>query len=144
MKELDKIPKDQFLSDYKPFLQDILAKIQSTRYEMLMSVGKQTLLLYWNIGAAVSAKMQVAGWGNAVVERLAKDLQIEIPGVRGFSARNIWRMKMFAEYYATLGLSAAAAAEIEEPLISATAVAEIQPNDTTLGKIGRASCRERV
>jgi hypothetical protein len=33
---IDKIQKEEFPSDYKPFLQDILTKIQSTRYEMPM------------------------------------------------------------------------------------------------------------
>ena len=129
MKEIDKLPKEEFLSDYKPFLQDILAKIQRARYEMLMSVSKQTLMLYWNIGMSVSEKMKSSGWGNSVVERLAKDLQTENPGVRGFSARNIWLMKNFAEFYASFGISAASAAEIETPLISATAGAEIQLNE---------------
>jgi predicted nuclease of restriction endonuclease-like (RecB) superfamily len=122
----DKIQKGKFPSDYKPFLQDILTKIQSTRYKMLMSMSKQTLLLYWSIGRAVSAKMQSAGWGKSVVEQLAKDIQTEIPGVRGFSARNIWNMKKFAEFYATLGISATVVAEIETLTNSATAVAELE------------------
>ena len=124
---MNKIQKVEFPTDYKPFLEDILAKIQSTRYEMLMSVGKQTLLLYWSIVSAVNAKMLSAGWGKSVVEKLAKDLQAEIHGVRGFSARNIWRMKIFAEfYYATFGISAAMVTDIEIPQISATIVAELE------------------
>jgi len=113
-------------SGYSPFLQNILIKIEQARYEMLMSVSKQTLLLYWDIGRAVSEKIELAGWGKSVVEQLAKDLQIEFPGVRGFSARNIWRMKTFAEFYATLGISATTVAEIKTLPISATTVAEIQ------------------
>jgi len=132
--------KDKMLpSGYKPFLQDILTKIQRTRYEMLMSVSKQTLLLYWDIGKMVSEKMELAGCGKSVVEQLAKDLQTEISGVRGFSARNIWRMKMFAEFYAQLGIwidlsglnlaTVVAKLQSDENLTlinSATAVAEMQ------------------
>lgn len=33
------------------------------------------------------------------MEQLSKDLQTEHPGIRGFSARNIWRMKTFYEVY---------------------------------------------
>ena len=40
-------------------------------------------------------------WGKAVVERLAADLQAEFPGVGGFSASNLWRMKGFYETYAS-------------------------------------------
>lgn len=47
----------------------------------------------------MSKKVKEEGWGQSVVERLSKDLQIEFPGIRGFSARNIWRMKTFYEVY---------------------------------------------
>jgi predicted nuclease of restriction endonuclease-like (RecB) superfamily len=112
--------------DYRHFLEDILTKIQSARYRMLMSASKQTLMLYWDMGRAVSEKMHSDGWGKSVVEQLSKDLQAEFPGVRGFSARNIWRMKMFYDFYATLGISATTVAQPESPQISATAVAELQ------------------
>ena len=93
---------------------------------MLMSASKQTLLLYWDIGKMVSEKIELAGWGKSVVEQLAKDLQTEIPGVRGFSARNIWNMKKFADFYAALGISATTVAEIEVSNISAIVEAEMQ------------------
>jgi predicted nuclease of restriction endonuclease-like (RecB) superfamily len=41
-----------------------------------------------------------SSWGKSVVERLAADLQTEFPGVSGFSASNLWRMKGFYEVYA--------------------------------------------
>jgi predicted nuclease of restriction endonuclease-like (RecB) superfamily len=135
MNMTDKIQKGEFQSDYKPFLKDILTKIQSTRYEMLMSVSKQTLLLYWDIGKMVSEKIELVGWGKSVVEQLAKDLQTEIPGVRGFSARNIWRMKMFAEFYSALGISATTVAKIELPHNSATVGAELETEENKLTAI---------
>ncbi len=39
------------------------------------------------------------GWGKAIVENLAKDLQKEFPGVKGFSPQNIWRMRQFCFAY---------------------------------------------
>ena len=35
-----------------------------------------------------------------MVEQLAKDLQAEFPGISGFSAANLWRMRLFYETYA--------------------------------------------
>lgn len=84
---------------YQPFLEQILTKIQSARYEMLKTVSKQTVLLYWEIGKSVSEQMQDQGWGKSIVEQLSKDLQREFPGIKGFSASNIWRMKTFYETY---------------------------------------------
>jgi predicted nuclease of restriction endonuclease-like (RecB) superfamily len=37
----------------------------------------------------------VAGWGKAIVEQLAQDIRAEFPGIAGFSARNVWRMRDF-------------------------------------------------
>jgi len=38
-------------------------------------------------------------WGKAVVKQLSEDLQKEFPGVGGFSASNLWRMKNFFQAY---------------------------------------------
>lgn len=66
---------------------------------MLKTVSKQTVSLYWDIGKSVSEKVQREQWGKSVVEQLSKDLQTEFPGIRGFSARNIWNMKNLYEFY---------------------------------------------
>jgi predicted nuclease of restriction endonuclease-like (RecB) superfamily len=85
--------------NYRPFLKEILSKIQLARYEMLKTVSKQTVTLYWEIGKSVSEKVKSEKWGKSVVEQLSKDLQTEHPGIRGFSSRNIWNMKNFYEFY---------------------------------------------
>jgi len=38
--------------------------------------------------------------GKAIVETLANDLQMEFPGVAGYSADNLWRMRKFYLNYA--------------------------------------------
>jgi predicted nuclease of restriction endonuclease-like (RecB) superfamily len=47
-------------------------------------------------------RQDAEGWGKAVVEQLAADLRTEFPGVGGFSASNLWRMKAFFEAYTGL------------------------------------------
>lgn len=79
------------LINYQTFLQDMLLKIQSARYEMLKSISKQTVKLYREIGKSVSEKIQEEGRGSAIVEQLSKDLQTEFPWIRGFSSFSlIW------------------------------------------------------
>lgn len=91
--------EDKKIISYQPFLKDILSKIQLARYEMLKTVSKQTVALYWEIGKSVSEKVKSEKWGKSIVKQLSKDLQTEHPGIRGFSARNIWNMKNFYEFY---------------------------------------------
>ncbi len=98
--ETNNSKKAQLEKAYKPFLKEILIKIQKARYEMLKTVSYETVNLYWNIGKDISQKVEQEKWGKSIVEQLAKDLQTEFPGVRGFSASNIWRMKNLYEAYA--------------------------------------------
>ena len=51
--------------------------------------------LYWEIGESIDRKQQKLGWGKAVVETLARDLQAEFSGRNGFSVQNLWFMRQF-------------------------------------------------
>lgn len=55
--------------------------------------------LYWQIGQYVSRKLAAAEWGEGVVDRLALHLARTMPGLRGFSVQNLWRMRQFNETY---------------------------------------------
>jgi predicted nuclease of restriction endonuclease-like (RecB) superfamily len=56
--------------------------------------------LYWDIGKMIVARQRGETWGKSVVQKLADDLQTEFPGIGGFSASNLWRMRLFYETYA--------------------------------------------
>ncbi|QLE57042.1 YhcG family protein [Nostoc sp. TCL26-01] len=81
--------------DYRNLLMEVKQRIRSAQYEALKAVNKELIALYWDIGRMIFTRQQEAGWGKSVVEQLAKDLQGEFPGISGFSARNIWRMRDF-------------------------------------------------
>ena len=85
---------------YNHFLKDIKQRIQTAQYEALKSVNKELILLYWDIGSKIVDNQKMYGWGKAIVETLAKDLQMEFPGVAGYSADNLWRMRKFYLSYA--------------------------------------------
>ena len=81
--------------DYNHLFQEIKLRIRAAQYEALKSVNKELILLYWDIGEKIVSSQQKHGWGKAIVETLAKDLQTEFPGVAGYSADNLWRMRKF-------------------------------------------------
>lgn len=86
-------------NDYPLFLSDIKSKIRQAQYAALKSVNTQLIQLYWEIGQTITEKQRLAGWGKSVVENLSKDLQAELPGMRGISTTNLWLMAQFyAEY----------------------------------------------
>ncbi|RMD98459.1 MAG: DUF1016 domain-containing protein, partial [Calditrichaeota bacterium] len=82
-------------ADYPGLLAEIKDKVRTAQYTALKAVNKQLVGLYWDIGRLIVEKQVGKSWGKAVVERLARDLQREFPGVRGFSAQNLWYMRQF-------------------------------------------------
>ena len=87
-------------NSYHALLIEIKERIRSAQYAALRAVNLELLSLYWDIGQLIDQRQQGETWGRAVVENLAKDLRAEFPGVGGFSAANLWRIKQFYEAYA--------------------------------------------
>jgi hypothetical protein len=81
--------------DYSAFLTEVKGRIQSARLNAGRAVNRELVQLYWDIGRGIVEKQQSLGWGDAVVESLARDIGEAFPGMRGFSASNLWRMRQF-------------------------------------------------
>ncbi len=92
-----KISKNK--EEYNLFLTEIKEKIRTAQYEAIKSVNKRLIRLYWDIGKKIVEKQETLGWGKAIVETLAKDLQKEYSGIKGFSAQNLWYMRQFYLHY---------------------------------------------
>jgi predicted nuclease of restriction endonuclease-like (RecB) superfamily len=84
---------------YALLLAEVKERVRSAQYAALRAVNKELIGLYWDIGRMIVKRQEGKSWGKAVVERLAADLQADFPGVGGFSASNLWRMKSFFEAY---------------------------------------------
>ena len=67
--------------DYPAFLAALKQRILGARISAGRAVNNELVLLYWDIGRGIVEKQQTAGWGDAVVERLAADLRAEFPVV---------------------------------------------------------------
>ncbi len=91
--------KDITTSAYKKFYSLIKEKIQKAQIKAALSVNKELLNLYWNIGKEIASRQGHEGWGNAVVEKLAKDLRKDFPGLKGFSRANVFNMRQWYLFY---------------------------------------------
>ena len=57
------------------------------------------LYLYWQLGEYLSGKIESAQCGEGVVTQLAEYIARTSPELKGFSDKNLWRMKQFYETY---------------------------------------------
>ena len=87
------VTKAIHLPDYAAFVSVLKDRILHARTRAAHAVSHELVLLYWDIGRGIAEKQQAAGWGDAVVERLAADLRAEFADMSGFSTVNLWRMK---------------------------------------------------
>lgn len=77
----------------------ILGLIRQARGRALAAVNQELVDLYWRVGEYLHRKVADEGWGKGTVRELADWLGEQEPGLRGFSAQNLWRMKQFFEAY---------------------------------------------
>jgi len=84
---------------YRQFIEELKGRVLSARVSAARAVNRDLILLYWDIGRAIVEKQQVLGWGDAVVEMIAADLQKAFSGSFGFSPQNVWRMLQFFRTY---------------------------------------------
>lgn len=80
---------------YNEFLKGLKAKIRNTQLKAAIAASRELIKLYWELGKDIVEKQEKEGWGSKVLERVAKDLQNEFPGIEGFSRSNIFRMRAF-------------------------------------------------
>jgi predicted nuclease of restriction endonuclease-like (RecB) superfamily len=78
---------------------DIIELIKRSRNNAIRKVNQELIDLYWNIGEYISNKVELSGWGQSVVKELAQYIQANEPEIKGFSDKNLWRMKQFYESY---------------------------------------------
>ena len=94
--------RDLIPRDYGDFLHELKERIRQAQLRAALSVNRELIQLYWDIGRRIIERQVKERWGTGVIKRLATDLQKDFPGVKGFSESNIWRMRAFYLAY-TLG-----------------------------------------
>jgi predicted nuclease of restriction endonuclease-like (RecB) superfamily len=82
-------------SIFTDFVIEIKQKIKASQYEALKSVNKELINLYWDIGKNIVEKQNNYGWGKSIVKNLSAELRKEFIGIKGFSERNLWNMRIF-------------------------------------------------
>jgi len=78
---------------------EVVGLIEQARQRAYQAVNTELVGLYWRIGEYISRKLDAAEWGEGVVESLAQHLARAVPGLRGFSAPNLWRMRQLFDTY---------------------------------------------
>lgn len=84
---------------YAEWLAELKTRIHTAQQRAALAVNRELVLLYWQIGRDILVRQAEQGWGAKVkvIERLAHDLRVVFPEMKGFSPRNLKYMRAFAQ-----------------------------------------------
>ena len=80
----------------------IKTAILQSQLRAVKAVNQEQLALYYGIGRYVSVNTRKKNWGQGILAQISERLTLELPGLRGFSERNLKNMRTFYEAWNTL------------------------------------------
>ena len=86
--------------DFAGAVKDIKLAILQARAKAARLANTEALKLYFFVGGYISRKTRNAKWGSGAIDALSERLQVELPGLRGFSPANIKYMRLFFDEWA--------------------------------------------
>ena len=110
--------------NYDSAVEVIKTAILQSQYDAVRSVNEKQLMLYYGIGKYISMNSRKGFWGKGAIDAISEKLDKELPGLKGFSARNLRNMRTFYEEWIMLDqmrdeeLNLAEASARLEPLIA--------------------------
>ena len=78
-------------------IETIKTAILHSQYQAAKETTRVQLILYYGIGRYLSSKKGKKTWGTSVLETISSQLRKELPGLRGFSATSLKKMRLFYE-----------------------------------------------
>jgi len=82
---------------YAPFLAALKERVAQAQVKAAISVNRELVQLYWEIGRAILEQQEQHGWGAKVIDQLSADLKRAFPQMEGLSPRNLKYMRAMAQ-----------------------------------------------
>ena len=83
------------IAEYGNAVETIKAAILRAQYAAAKSTNTQQLQLYYAVGGYLAHLSEQQRWGSGALDAIGERLQRDLPGLRGFSGRNLRYMRTF-------------------------------------------------
>lgn len=93
---------EKLSTQYNDAVKQIKTAILQSQAKALKGVNQEQLALYYGIGRFISQNSRAGFWGKDAIDTISRQLSTEVPGLRGFSPRNLRNMRMFYEEWKCL------------------------------------------
>ncbi|MCR6637531.1 MAG: PDDEXK nuclease domain-containing protein [Sporocytophaga sp.] len=85
--------------DYLSWFTELKTRIKRAQISASLKVNQELIQLYWYLGENIVAKQEKSTWGDKFIEKLAIDLKMEYPKMKGFSKRNLQVIRQWYLFY---------------------------------------------
>lgn len=99
-------------SEYRELINRLTRHVQQAQNRAARAINSELVILYWTIGKEIIEQQEISGWGDDVIGKIAEDLKNSTGSTRGFSRRNLFYMKQFAQIYPNIQFVPAVLAQI--------------------------------
>jgi len=86
-------------SNYKAWLIDLKTKFRQTQIRAAVKVSHELLGFYWDLGSEIVDRQRKTSWGSGFLKQLSQDLMLEFTDIKGFSKRNLERIRKWYLFY---------------------------------------------
>lgn len=94
--------EEKLSTQYNDAVKQIKTAILQSQAKALKGVNQEQLALYYGIGRFISQNSRAGFLGKDAIDTISRQLSTEVPGLRGFSPRNLRNMRMFYEEWRCL------------------------------------------
>ena len=84
---------------YAAWVRDVANRFRAGQIKAAVRVNGELLRFYWSLGRDIVEKRAEAQWGDGFFVNFSRDLQRELPGVKGLSPKNLYYLKRFYFLY---------------------------------------------
>ena len=107
--------KEKLSTQYNDAVRQIKTAILKSQSKALAGVNQEQLALYYGIGRYISNNSRSGFWGKDAIDTISRQLSAEMPGLRGFSPRNLRNMRTFYEQWKSFDTNSAVTTAKSKP-----------------------------
>ena len=100
-------------TDYQQWIASLKKRYRQSQLKAAVKVNAELVSFYWSLGRDIAMMKPEEKWGQGFYETLSRDLRQSLPDSKGFSVRNLQRMRQFFELFPSFQITPQAVAQIE-------------------------------
>ena len=100
-------------ADYQQWIVSLKKRYRQSQLKAAVKVNAELVSFYWSLGRDIAMMKPEEKWGQGFYQTLSRDLRQSLPDSKGFSVRNLQRMRQFFELFPSFQITPQAVAQIE-------------------------------